>query len=106
VNNYRPVSLTNVVCKVMESIVRDYVMKYFLDNDSFSNRQYYYYYYYSMALLTLSGTAQVSQYQKVHFAIFWIFWCKMKITQQWRSQDLISESRPMDPPASYTTVLN
>ena len=24
---------------------------------------------------------QVSWYQKVHFAIFWIFWCKMKITQ-------------------------
>jgi len=23
----------------------------------------------------------VSWYQKVHFAIFWIFWCKMKITQ-------------------------
>jgi len=23
----------------------------------------------------------MSQYQKVHFAIVWIFWCKMKITQ-------------------------
>jgi len=23
----------------------------------------------------------MSWYQKVHFAIFWIFWCKMKITQ-------------------------
>jgi len=34
-----------------------------------------------MALWTLSGTTQVSWYQKVHFAIFWIFWCKMKITQ-------------------------
>jgi len=33
------------------------------------------------ALWTLSGTAWVSWYQKVHFAIFWIFWCKMKITQ-------------------------
>jgi len=32
-------------------------------------------------LWTLSGTTQVSWYQKVHFAIFWIFWCKMKITQ-------------------------
>jgi len=40
VNNYRLVSLTNVVCKVMESIIRDHVMKYFLDNDLFSNRQY------------------------------------------------------------------
>ena len=33
------------------------------------------------ALWTLSRTTQVSWYQKVHFAIFWIFWCKMKITQ-------------------------
>ena len=33
------------------------------------------------ALWTLSGTTRVSWYQKVHFAIFWIFWCKMKITQ-------------------------
>jgi len=33
------------------------------------------------ALWTLSGTTQVSWYQKVHFAIFWIFWCKVKITQ-------------------------
>ena len=28
VNNYRPVSLTNVVCKVMESIIGDHIMKY------------------------------------------------------------------------------
>jgi len=35
-----------------------------------------------MALWTLSGTTQLSQYQKAHFAIFWIFWCKMKITIQ------------------------
>jgi len=28
-----------------------------------------------------SGTTQVSLYQKVYFTIFWIFWCKMKITQ-------------------------
>jgi len=40
VNNYGPVSLTNVVCKVMKSVIRDHVMKYFLDNDLFSNRQY------------------------------------------------------------------
>jgi len=32
------------------------------------------------ALWTLSGTTQFSWYQKVHFAMFWIFWCKM-ITQ-------------------------
>jgi len=30
---------------------------------------------------TLSRSTWVSWYQKVHFAIFWIFWCKMKITQ-------------------------
>ena len=40
VSNYRPVSLTNVVCKVMESIIRDHVMEHFLKNDLFSNRQY------------------------------------------------------------------
>ena len=33
------------------------------------------------ALWTLSGTTWLSSYQKVHFSIFWIFWCKMKITQ-------------------------
>jgi len=33
------------------------------------------------ALWTLSRTSRVSWYQKVHCAIFWIFWCKMKITQ-------------------------
>ena len=40
VNNYRPVSLMNVVCKVMEAIIRDHVMQYFLDNDFFSSKQY------------------------------------------------------------------
>jgi len=33
------------------------------------------------ALWTLPGTTRVSLYQKVHFTTFWIFWCKMKITQ-------------------------
>ena len=40
VNNYRPVSLTSVVCKVMESAIRDHIMKYFLDNEFFSKMQY------------------------------------------------------------------
>jgi len=31
---------------------------------------------YFTALWTLSGTTRVSWYQKVHLAIFWIFWCK------------------------------
>ena len=39
-NNYTPVSLTNVLCKVMESVIRDHIMKFFLDNDLFSNMQY------------------------------------------------------------------
>jgi len=29
----------------------------------------------------MSGTTRVSQYQKVHFAIFSILWWKLKITQ-------------------------
>jgi len=33
------------------------------------------------ALWKLSRTTRVSWYQKVHYAIFWIFWSKMKITQ-------------------------
>jgi len=33
------VSLTNVVCKVMESVITDHIMKFFLDNDFFSNMQ-------------------------------------------------------------------
>jgi len=41
----------------------------------------YYYYNHFMALWALSETTWVSQYQKVHFTNFWIFWCKMKITQ-------------------------
>ena len=38
--NYRPVSLTSVTCKVMESIVRDIVMDNFLSCDFFSDNQY------------------------------------------------------------------
>ncbi|KAJ8027731.1 RNA-directed DNA polymerase from mobile element jockey [Holothuria leucospilota] len=30
--NYRPVSLTSVVCKVMESVIKDCLLKYLLDN--------------------------------------------------------------------------
>ena len=30
--NYRPISLTSVCCRIMESLVRDYVMKHLLDN--------------------------------------------------------------------------
>ena len=38
--NYRPVSLTSVVCKVFESIVRDHMMNYFVQNKLFSTKQF------------------------------------------------------------------
>ena len=38
--NYRPVSLTSIACKVMESIVRDELMSYMLNNNLLSPRQY------------------------------------------------------------------
>jgi len=38
--NYRPVTLTCILCKVMESIVRDQFMEHFLLNKLFTNRQF------------------------------------------------------------------
>ena len=38
--NYRPVSLTSVCCKLLESLIRDHVMSYLLDNSLLSARQY------------------------------------------------------------------
>ena len=40
VENYRPISLTCICCKVMESIIRDYIASYFKSNNLFSNFQY------------------------------------------------------------------
>jgi hypothetical protein len=40
VANFRPISLTCIVCKVFESIIRDCVMNYFLCNNFFSNKQF------------------------------------------------------------------
>jgi len=40
VNNYRPISLTCILCKVMETIIRDKIMKYFMDNGLFTDRQF------------------------------------------------------------------
>ena len=40
VNNYRPVSLTSVVCKVLESIIRDDIISHFNHNNIFSDKQY------------------------------------------------------------------
>ena len=38
--NYRPVSLTAILCKVLESIIRDSVIKHMRDNELFSDRQF------------------------------------------------------------------
>ena len=38
-SNYRP-SLTSIICKIMESIIRDDILNYFLDNGLFSKTQY------------------------------------------------------------------
>jgi len=38
--NYRPVSLTSVCCKILESIIRDQMMHYLLHNDLLSGKQY------------------------------------------------------------------
>ena len=40
VNSYRPVSLTCILCKIMESIVRDRIMEHFSINNLFTNRQF------------------------------------------------------------------
>ncbi|XP_071959921.1 uncharacterized protein [Antedon mediterranea] len=40
VNNYRPVSLTAVCCKVMESIVRDSLIKHFVNNNLLSEHRH------------------------------------------------------------------
>ena len=39
-SNYRPISLTSIICKIMESIIRDDILNYFLDNGLFSKTQY------------------------------------------------------------------
>ena len=38
--NYRPVSLTSVVCKVTESIIRDQVMKHLVNNELLTSSQH------------------------------------------------------------------
>ena len=39
-SNYRPISLTSILCKCMEGIVRDHIMDYMSRNNLFSNKQY------------------------------------------------------------------
>ena len=38
--NYRPVSLTSVICKTMEKLIRDYIVEHMKSNRLFSNKQY------------------------------------------------------------------
>ena len=40
VGNYRPVSLTSVICKIVESIIRDSILEYMVRNNLFSNDQH------------------------------------------------------------------
>ena len=38
--NYRPVSLTSVVAKCMEKIIREHTINYFTNNNLFTNKQF------------------------------------------------------------------
>ena len=38
--NYRPISLTCVVCKILESILRDHIMEHFRNNKLFATQQF------------------------------------------------------------------
>jgi hypothetical protein len=40
INNYRPISLTCIACKIMESVIRNKIMEYFFANNLFSRKQY------------------------------------------------------------------
>ena len=39
-DNYRPVSMTSIICKLMESIVRDEIVEHMIQNDLFSKLQH------------------------------------------------------------------
>ena len=39
-SNYRPISLTCVACKIMESIIKDVFITYLLENNLLSNCQF------------------------------------------------------------------
>jgi len=39
-SNYRPVTLTGMPCKVMESIIKDHLMDHLNNNNLLSNKQY------------------------------------------------------------------
>ena len=39
-SNYRPISLTSVCCEIMETVIRNHIMSYLLENNLISNKQY------------------------------------------------------------------
>ena len=39
-NNYRPVSLTCIICKIIESIIKDKIMEHMENNNLFCNKQF------------------------------------------------------------------
>ena len=54
-SNYRPISLTSVISKAMESIIRDALMEHMISNHLFSNKQYGF----------INGRSTVSQLLKI-----------------------------------------
>ena len=38
--NYRPISLTAIICKIMEGIIRDYIVKHMMDHSLFCDAQH------------------------------------------------------------------
>ena len=40
VDNYRPISLTSTICKVMESVIVDHIYKYYTDNNLLTHTQH------------------------------------------------------------------
>ena len=39
-NNYRPIALTSIVCKLMESVIKDKLLLYLSNNDLIYSKQY------------------------------------------------------------------
>ena len=40
VENYRPVALTSICCKILESIIKDHIISYFLQNNLLAQNQF------------------------------------------------------------------
>ncbi len=38
--NYRPINLTSIACKIMESIIREHLMKHMIENNLFAEQQH------------------------------------------------------------------